>query len=148
MNFSEFDADNLIVNPDLRLYRQPLNLVTDGNRQEMTPATVTATPVTVNPEPTPQTVTTNQTLENQENAATFSSNFARQLVQEEEDRRLSSLPVTNLQRINTNETLDRTPAMSRIKPFTIDERNWFRDIFNTVGKYADEQEMSENDTSN
>ena len=32
--------------------------------------------------------------------------------------------------------------MSRIKPFTIDERNWFRDIFNTVGEYADEQEMS------
>ena len=140
-NFDEFDAENWLVNPDLSLYNQPLNLVKEGNRQEMTPATVTDTPVTVNPEPTPQTVTTNQALENQENSATFTSNFAKQLAQEEEGRRLSSLPVTNLQVRNTNETSDRIPAMSRIKPFTTDERNWFKDIFNTVGEYADEQEM-------
>ena len=88
-------------------------MVTEGNRQEVTPTTVTATPVTVNTEPTSQTVTTDKTLKNPDNAATFASDFARQLVQEEEERRLSSVPVT----------LDRTPAMLRIKPSTIDERN-------------------------
>ena len=141
-NFGDLDTENLIVDPGLRLYHRPQNMVTEGNRQEGVPTTVTATPVTANTEPTSQTVTTNQTLENQDNIAPYDSDFARQLVQEDLECRLSSVPMTNPQRVNANETLDRTPAMSRIRPFTIDERNWFRDMSNTVGDVANEEEMN------
>ena len=49
--------------------------------------------------------------------------------------------MTTPQTVNADQTVDRTPAVSNIRPFTVDERNWFRDMYNTVGQMADEGEM-------
>ena len=100
-------------NPNL----QQQNVVTEG----ATPVTITATPA--NTQATTQTMTTEQFSDS---TGAFASSFARQLAHEEEERRLSSIHQTN----------------PRIKPFTVDERDWIKNIYNTVGEYADEQEMS------
>ena len=91
---------------------------------------MTITTSSLNTEPPSQTVTTTQTITNPDNAAAFTSDFAKQLAQEEEDQRLSAVH----------------QQISRIRPFTSDERNWFKSMYNTVGDYADEQETSMNRT--
>ena len=58
--------------------------------------------------------------------------YARQLAHEEEERRLSALPQTG----------------PRVRPFTTNEKEWLKSLYNTVGKYAEENEtmgMSQTD---
>ena len=46
----------------------------------------------------------------------------------------------------TNQTSENQesdiPYVQTVKPFTIQERNWFRDVYNTVGQMLDEDEMN------
>ena len=94
---------------------QQQNVVTEGG----TPVTITAT--SANTQAATPTTTTEQFSDS---AGAFASLYARQLAHEEEERRLSSIPQNN----------------PRIRPFTTNERDWIKNIYNTVGGYADEQE--------
>ena len=66
---------------------------------------MTITTSSLNTELSSQTTTTTQTITNPDNAAAFTSDFAKQLAQEEEDRRLSFVH----------------QQISKIRPFTSDE---------------------------
>merc|ERR1712240_121289 len=94
---------------------QQQNVVTEGG----TPVTITAT--SANTQATTPTTTTEQFSDS---AGAFASLYARRLAHEEEERRLSSIPQNN----------------PRIRPFTTNERDWIKNIYNTVGGYAEEQE--------
>ena len=73
------------------LLQQTQSTTTEGNRQQATPTTVTITTSSLNTELSSLTTTTTQTITNPDNAAAFTSDFAKQLAQEEEDQRLSSV---------------------------------------------------------
>merc|ERR1712240_619145 len=96
-------------------------------REGRTPVTITATTTSVDI-PVTTLITTTEQLS--DTASGYTSVFAKQV--EEENRRLSSLPQTG----------------PRVKPFTTNEKEWLKNIYNTVGKYAEESEtlgMSQSD---
>ena len=124
-----------LVDPNPNLQQQ--NVVTEGgtpgttiatpsDNQVAIPTTATAQvaiPTTANAQVAIPTTATEQFSDG---AGAFASIYARRLAHEAEERRLSSTPRSNL----------------RIRPFTTDEREWVKSIYNTVGGYADKQERN------
>ena len=109
-----------LIDSDLNLIRRPENRttenrVTEGYRQGGIPTTVIAT--------THPRVMTTITV----NTGAIPRTSTTNQTLENQD--------------NSDETLYRTPAVSTVRPFSIQERNWFRDVYNTFGQMADEEEM-------
>merc|ERR1711895_100672 len=123
-----------LVDPNPNLLQQ--NVVTEGgtpgttiatpsDNQVAIPTTATAQvaiPTTANAQVAiPNTATEQFTDGASAFAPTLHSIYARRLAHEAEERRLSSTPQSNV----------------RIRPFTTDEREHLKSIYNTVGGYAD-----------
>merc|ERR1712240_220613 len=117
-------------NDDLFNLENPARLAGQQNVTEgRTPVTITTTTTSVD---IPVTTLITTTEQFSDSASAYTSVYARQLAHEEEERRLSALPQTG----------------PRVRPFTTNEKEWIKSIYNTVGKYAEENEtmrMSQTD---